>query len=172
MREAIRAFKVFSSFSDVFQWFQAWNHWKRFEMHKKGWKRLKKVVRPAFGWEQHPKAGRNTQELGRSWTKNLAPVVSNCSKYQLLLRVQLPFYNFMTMLFFMKKNSYPLSSELTWEFICMKMEHFPLDSKYGICVDFWWIQGALECIFPLGKSNLCLHPSKKVYVDPHAQRIV
>ena len=30
-------------------------------MNKKGWKRLKKVVLPAFGWVQQPKAGRNTQ---------------------------------------------------------------------------------------------------------------
>ena len=29
--------------------------------HKKGWKRLKKVVRPNFVCVQHPKAGRNTQ---------------------------------------------------------------------------------------------------------------
>ena len=30
-------------------WFQQWNHWKRFEINKKGWKLLKKVVWPAFG---------------------------------------------------------------------------------------------------------------------------
>ena len=33
----------------------------RREINKKGWKRLKKVVRPAFGCAQHPRAGRNTQ---------------------------------------------------------------------------------------------------------------
>ena len=31
-------------------------------MNKNAWKRLKKVVRPAFGCTQHPKAGRNTQQ--------------------------------------------------------------------------------------------------------------
>ena len=50
------------TFSDVFCWFQPWNRWKRFEMNKKSWKRLKKVVRPALGCAQHPKAGQNTQQ--------------------------------------------------------------------------------------------------------------
>ena len=31
-------------------------------MNKKAWKRLKKVIRPAFGCVQYPKAGRNTQQ--------------------------------------------------------------------------------------------------------------
>ena len=31
-------------------WFQVWNHWKSFKMNRKGWKRLKKVVRSAFWW--------------------------------------------------------------------------------------------------------------------------
>ena len=34
---------------------------KRLKINKKCWKRLKKVVQPAFGCAQHPKAGRNTQ---------------------------------------------------------------------------------------------------------------
>ena len=57
----------FCSFSDVFCWFHAWNHWKRFEMNKKGWKRLKKVVQPAFGRVQHPKAEQNTQYMLLIW---------------------------------------------------------------------------------------------------------
>ena len=56
-----RQISRFCSFSDVFCWFLAWNHWTRFKMNKQGWKRLKKVVRPAFGCVQHPKDGRNTQ---------------------------------------------------------------------------------------------------------------
>ena len=47
--------------SDIFSWFQAWNHWKRLKMNKKGWKRLKKLFRPAFGCALYPKAGRITQ---------------------------------------------------------------------------------------------------------------
>ena len=41
----------------ILSWFQAWNHWKRFKINKNGWKRLKKVVWPAFRCTQHPKAG-------------------------------------------------------------------------------------------------------------------
>ena len=52
----------FCSFLYFFCWFQAWNHWKSFKINKKGWKRLKKVVQPAFGCPQHPKAGWNTQQ--------------------------------------------------------------------------------------------------------------
>ena len=54
---------LFLFISDVFSWFQTWNHWKRFKINNKGWKRLKKVFRPAFGWAYHPKAGQNTQQL-------------------------------------------------------------------------------------------------------------
>ena len=32
-------------------------------MNKKGRKRPKKVFSPAFGYAQHPKAGRNTQDI-------------------------------------------------------------------------------------------------------------
>ena len=40
-------------------------NWKRFEMNKKGWKRLKK----AFGCAQHPKAGQNTQQMYTKWNR-------------------------------------------------------------------------------------------------------
>ena len=39
---------------------KSWSNY--FKKNKKGWKRLKKVVQPAFGCAQHPKAGRNTQQ--------------------------------------------------------------------------------------------------------------
>ena len=62
-RLALRSRKnmFFCSISDVFCWFQLWNHWKRYEINKKVWKRLKKVVRPAFMCCKHLKAGWNTQ---------------------------------------------------------------------------------------------------------------
>ena len=55
--------KFFLVISDVFCWFHPWNHWKRFKINKKGWKRLKKVVWPAFRCCKHLKAGQNTQPL-------------------------------------------------------------------------------------------------------------
>ena len=54
---------VFCSFSHVFYWYQAWNHWKRFKMNKKVENGFKKVVPPAFGCTQHPKAGRHTPQF-------------------------------------------------------------------------------------------------------------
>ena len=38
-------------------------NWKRFEMNKKGWERLKKLVWPVFGCTQHPNAGQNSQQV-------------------------------------------------------------------------------------------------------------
>ena len=57
---------VFCSFSNVFCWFQAWNHWKRFEMNKKGWKRLKKSSLTSFRVHVAPK----------SWSKYTTVFVS------------------------------------------------------------------------------------------------
>ena len=46
----------FCSFSDIFCWFEPWNHWKRFEMNKKGWRRLKKSVSTSFCVHAAPKS--------------------------------------------------------------------------------------------------------------------
>ena len=57
-------FNLFCSFQTFFLrfcWFQPWNHWKSFEIKKKGWKR------PALGWAQHPKAGRNPQQASKKF---------------------------------------------------------------------------------------------------------
>ena len=66
-------------------WFQAWNHWKRFQINKKGWKRLRKVFQPAFGCAQNSKAGWNTQHMTaipKTW------FFSFC--FKLILLVSLP----------------------------------------------------------------------------------
>ena len=47
---------IFCSFSDIFCWFQPWNHWKRFEMNKKGWKRLEKSSSTSLRVLQAPKS--------------------------------------------------------------------------------------------------------------------
>ena len=51
----------FCSFSDVFLLNSAVKSLKRFKIKKKGWKRLKKAVWPAFSCCKHLKAGQNTQ---------------------------------------------------------------------------------------------------------------
>ena len=61
---------LFCSFSDVFSWFQAWNHWKGLKWTKKDESGWIKVVLPAFGWAQHPKAGGNTQHMGIPITRD------------------------------------------------------------------------------------------------------
>ena len=44
------------------------------------WKRLKKVVRPAFGFAQHPKAGQNTQQF--IIAKCIYCKLQNCEVYK------------------------------------------------------------------------------------------
>ena len=54
------------SFSNIlknFTWFLTEILWKMFKKKKKGWKRMKKVFQPAFGYIQQPKAGQNIQHL-------------------------------------------------------------------------------------------------------------
>ena len=62
----------------LFWWFQPWNHWKRFEMNKKGWKRLKKSSSTSF-W---------VRAATKSWSKYTTYKLSR-GEHFLLLRQHL-----------------------------------------------------------------------------------